>query len=160
MKDETNMRFPNRRETDMREIIIPAIVSFIILVGFFVIMLLIIFVPLPTQESNLIFLLFGTLTGAFTLVVNYWLNLSSNMRNKEIANSLQANQEMDLAKAQSQAEVSKKLADTIQVAANTANMTAKTANTVAKTAQTLAESNTTTTTTTSTNTPTEPPNRA
>lgn len=117
----------------------------VILIGYFAVIILVVFIPLAIQEANLIYLLFGTLTGAFTVVVNYWLNMSSNMRNKEITNTLQSNQEMDYAKAQSQSDLARKMAETAQVAASTANTTAKTAHAAVKTTQVLVEGGSTVT---------------
>lgn len=62
----------------------PSVVTIIIIFGFMVVIAAIMANP-PNPESNILYLLFGTLSSAFTAAVSYWLGSSAGSKQKDQA---------------------------------------------------------------------------
>lgn len=73
----------NARETNaITKSIMPEMMSFIIMVGFFGCIYWVAAFPQDQDDAQVLYMLLGTMSTAFGSVINYWLGSSSDSRNK------------------------------------------------------------------------------
>lgn len=58
------------------------ILAGLLIVGFFILLFLLVIKPIPVQNSELLYLVTGTLLGSFTSVVNYFFGSSMGSKQK------------------------------------------------------------------------------
>lgn len=111
----------NARELAVKSYM-PAVISSIVLLGFFTSIFMIMFQgqAFDKADQNILFMLFGTMTSAFSSVIAFWLGSNASTKDKDatISTALKANdaaavtaQEVKTKLAQTETDTDKKLQD-------------------------------------------------